>query len=78
MAAHPHLFRRHANWYWRRTFQAVSLPKKANFICSEGEIALSLKTADFASAMAVSRLLSTVFDGWMERFRMLKDFVADA
>jgi integrase len=72
MAAHPHLFRRRANWYWRRTFRAVSLPKKANFICSEGEIALSLKTADFASAVAVSRLLSTVFDGWMERFRMLK------
>jgi integrase len=70
MAVHPHLFRRNAIWYWRRTFQAVSLPKKANFICSKGEVALSLKTVDFRSALAVGRTLSTVFEGWMVTFRM--------
>lgn len=71
MAAHPHVFRRNAIWYWRRTFQAVSLPKKANFICSQREVALSLKTADRRSALAVGRTLSTVFEGWMAQFRML-------
>lgn len=71
MAARPHLFRRASIWYWRRAFRAVSLPQKSNFICSEGEIALSLKTADFASAVAVGRILSTAFEGWMASLRML-------
>lgn len=71
MTAHPHVFRRNAIWYWRRSFRAVSLPKKANFICSQREVALSLKTADRRSALAVARTLSTVFEGWMVTFRML-------
>jgi integrase len=34
-------------------------------------VALSLKTSDFASAVAVGRILSTAFEGWMASFRML-------
>lgn len=71
MAARSHLFRRASIWYWRRTLRAGLLPQKSSYLYSEGEVALSLKTADFASAVAVGRILSTAFEGWMASFRML-------
>jgi hypothetical protein len=71
MAQRQHLFIRNGLWYWRRTYRAASLLRSSQFLSCEGEIALALRTREKSRAQAIGRQLSTLFEAWMDRFRML-------
>jgi hypothetical protein len=70
MADQQHLFKRGGIFYWRR---ALPTTPQARGLYFKGEVALSLKTPERTRASAVGRTLSTVFDEWMGRFRMLQE-----